>query len=147
MAVNLSDIAAMGGHLATRVVSVVGLGPDDLESLYEGIAGGGGRVRLPGGRRGPERRPAGGRERGRDGMGGRPRRSCGGARPGDTHLGHRAAGGVRRRAAAAAGQAARPPAGWPAEEGALVAAHARPRPALAAGAWPAGRGHRHDRCV
>jgi thiamine-monophosphate kinase len=37
MAVNLSDIAAMGGRPAHALVSVVGLGPDELEELYEGI--------------------------------------------------------------------------------------------------------------
>ena len=37
MAVNLSDIAAMGGSPCHAVVSVVGLGPPELEDLYTGI--------------------------------------------------------------------------------------------------------------
>jgi thiamine-monophosphate kinase len=47
MAVNLSDIAAMGGTPAQAVVSVVGLGPDDLESLYEGIVAAANEYRCP----------------------------------------------------------------------------------------------------
>jgi len=37
LAVNLSDIAAMGGRPGRAVVSVVGLGASELEQLYEGL--------------------------------------------------------------------------------------------------------------
>ncbi len=37
LAVNLSDIAAMGGTPGHALVSVVGLGPDGLEELYGGL--------------------------------------------------------------------------------------------------------------
>jgi len=47
MAVNLSDIAAMGGTPAQAVVSVVGLGPDDLERLYEGVVAAANEYRCP----------------------------------------------------------------------------------------------------
>jgi thiamine-monophosphate kinase len=47
MAVNLSDIAAMGGRPAHALVSVVGLGPPGLEELYEGIVDAASRYHCP----------------------------------------------------------------------------------------------------
>ncbi len=135
MAVNLSDIAAMGGTPGQAVVSVVGLGPPDLESLYEGVLAAAGEYHCP--------VVGGDLSAGRQvvvsvavtgSVDGPPvlRR---GARPGDTiwvtgALGASAAGlrVLRGRSLLEA----RPP--WPVEEEALVAAHARPRPALRAGA-------------
>ncbi len=135
MAVNLSDIAAMGGNPSQAVVSVVGLGPEELERLYDGVL-------------------AAAREYGCPVVGGDlsagqqvvvsvamtgsvdgPPVLRRGARPGDTiwvtgPLGA-AAAGLRVLKGRGSGGAERP---RPAEEDALVAAHARPRPALAAGA-------------
>jgi thiamine-monophosphate kinase len=132
MAVNLSDIAAMGGRPAHALVSVVGLGPDELEDLYEGIADAA-------------------REFGCDVVGGDL--SAGsevvvsvavtgwvdgepvlrsGARPGDRiwvtgPLGASAAGLRLLR------QSGPGPHAWGPTEQALVAAHARPRPAVVEG--------------
>jgi thiamine-monophosphate kinase len=132
LAVNLSDIAAMGGRPAQALVSVVGLGPDELEDLYEGIV-------------------EAAAEFGCDVVGGDL--SAGkevvvsvavtgwldgapvlrsGARPGDriwvtAPLGA-AAAGLRLLKQAGSG-----PHAWGPTEQALVSAHARPRPALAEG--------------
>ena len=136
MAVNLSDIAAMGGAPSQAVVSVVGLGPEDLESLYEGVLAAADEYRCPvvGGDLSAGRQVvvsvamAGS-------VDGPPvlRR---GARPGDTiwvtgPLGASAAG---LRVLRGRGPQAGRRWSWSAQEEALVAAHARPRPALAAGA-------------
>jgi thiamine-monophosphate kinase len=132
LAVNLSDIAAMGGRPAHALVSVVGLGPDELEELYEGIV-------------------AAAAEFGCDVVGGDL--SAGsevvvsvavtgwaegapvlrsGASPGDriwvtAPLGAAAAGLRLLR------QAGPGPHAWGAADQALVTAHARPRPAVAEG--------------
>jgi thiamine-monophosphate kinase len=135
MAVNLSDIAAMGGTPSQAVVSVVGLGPDDLESLYEGVLAAAGEYHCPvvGGdlSAGHEVVVSVAVTGFVDGLPVLRR----GARPGDTMwvtgpLGASAAGLRVLKGRRLPG--AQPP--WPAEEEALVAAHARPRPALAAGA-------------
>jgi thiamine-monophosphate kinase len=47
MAVSLSDIAAMGGAPAHSVVSVVGLGGAELELLYEGVLAAAAEYRCP----------------------------------------------------------------------------------------------------
>jgi len=132
MAVNLSDIAAMGGRPDHALVSVVGLGPDELEDLYEGIV-------------------EAAAEFGCDVVGGDL--SAGsevvvsvavtgwvdgepvlrsGARPGDRiwvtgPLGAAAAGLRLLR------QAGPVPHAWGQADQALVSAHARPRPAVAEG--------------
>ena len=135
MAVNLSDIAAMGGAPSYAVVSVVGLGPRDLESLYEGVLAAAEEYRCP--------VVGGDLSSGRQvvvtvavtgSVDGPPvlRR---GARPGDTiwvtgPLGAAAAGLRVLRGRRSQGTRQRPTA----EEEVLVSAHARPRPALVAGA-------------
>lgn len=149
MAVNLSDIAAMGGMPGYAVVSVVGLGPDELEQLYSGIVEASSQYSCP---------VVGGDLSGGDQLvvsvaltgwvdGSPVLRS--GARPGDRiwvtgPLGAAAAGlRVLRSAVLSAGGLG----GQGAEAGgasgsgsggdvqsALVRAHARPRPALAEGA-------------
>jgi thiamine-monophosphate kinase len=137
MAVNVSDIAAMGGSPSQAVVSVIGLGPGDLEHLYEGVL-------------------AAAKEYGCPVVGGDlsagqqvvvsvamtgtvdgPPVLRRGARPGDTiwvtgPLGAAAAGlrVLKERRSAGAEQRGQAEE----EEDALIAAHARPRPALAAGA-------------
>ena len=138
MAVNLSDIAAMGGVPGHALVSVVGLGPDELSVLYEGLLEAAATYRCP---------VVGGDLSGgaqpvvtvalTGWVDGRPilRR---GARPGDTiwvtaPLGAAAAGlRLLREAAAEPGPPGR--GRWGPAESNLVRAHARPRPALAEGA-------------
>ncbi len=134
MAVNLSDIAAMGGRPAHAVVSVIGLGPGGLEDLYEGVVQASTRYECP---------VVGGDLSGGDqlvvsvavtGSVDGPPVLRSGARPGDTiwvtgALGASAAGlRLLRQGAAHAGGA-----GPTSAELALVQAHARPRPALAEG--------------
>jgi len=135
MAVNLSDIAAMGGRPAHAVVSVVGLAPDEIEELYAGVLAAAAEYGCP---------VVGGDLSGGDQVvvsvaitgwvdGAPVLRS--GARPGDqlwvTGAVGAAAAGLRwLRAHHGAGQdlAER------SSEAVLVRAHARPRPAVAEGA-------------
>ncbi|MGH9107833.1 MAG: thiamine-phosphate kinase [Acidimicrobiales bacterium] len=139
MAVNLSDIAAMGGLPWCAVVSVVGLGGTDLEELYAGaleaadryscpVVGGdlsgGGQVVVTVAITGWSDRPV----------------LRNGARPGDAiwvtaPLGAAAAGlrllrDQARRARPAPGASRDPLEGASADRSALARAHARPRPAL-----------------
>jgi thiamine-monophosphate kinase len=137
MAVNLSDIAAMGGVPAHALVSVVGAGPEELDRLYEGILQAaaafdcpvvGGdlssgtelvvSVALTGWVKGPPVLRSG-------------------AHPGDTiwvtgKLGSAAAGLRLLQRAGPPGLAG--PHVWTDAERDLVSAHSRPRPALAEGA-------------
>jgi thiamine-monophosphate kinase len=132
MAVNLSDIAAMGGRPAHALVSVVGLGPDELEELYEGITEAAAEFGCPvvGGdlSAGHEVVVSVAITGWADGW--PVLRS--GAGPGDSiwvtsPLGA-AAAGLRLLKEAGPG-----PHAWGAAEHALVRAHARPRPALREG--------------
>lgn len=134
LAVNLSDIAAMGGRPAHAVVSVVGLGADGLASLYEGMLAAAARFACP---------VVGGDLSGGDQVvvsvavtgwvdGRAVLRS--GATPGDVlwvtgPLGAAAAGLRLLRQAGPGGRARLTEA-----EDRLAEAHARPTPALAAGA-------------
>jgi thiamine-monophosphate kinase len=133
MAVNLSDIAAMGGRPGHAVVSVVGLRPSEVEELYGGILEASALYSCP---------VVGGDLSGGDQVvvavtvtgwaEGRPVLRSG-ARPGDRiwvtgPLGASAAGLRWLRA-----HGAPLVAGAGAAEQALVRAHARPRPALAEG--------------
>jgi thiamine-monophosphate kinase len=136
MAVNLSDIAAMGGTPGHALVSVVGAGPDQLGSLYDGILEAAAVYGCP--------VVGGDLSAGQElvisialtGWVDGPPVLRSGARPGDTIWVTRPLGG------AAAGlrllQEAGPPgpAGvhrWTEMDRQLVQAHARPRPALAEG--------------
>jgi thiamine-monophosphate kinase len=136
MAVNLSDIAAMGGTPGHALVSVVGLGPDDLNALYEGVLEAAETYRCPvvGGDLSAGAQPV--VTVAVTGWVDGPPVLRSGARPGDTiwvtaPLGAAAAGLRLLRQGAAAG----PPtgSGWSRAESDLVRAHARPRPALAEG--------------
>ncbi len=137
MAVNLSDIAAMGGIPGHALVSVVGAAPDQLGSLYDGILEAAAAYGCP--------VVGGDLSVGQElvitvalsGWVDGPPVLRSGARPGDTIWVSRPLGG------AAAGlrllQEAGPPgpAGvhrWTDVDRQLVQAHARPRPALAEGA-------------
>jgi thiamine-monophosphate kinase len=137
MAVNLSDIAAMGGTPGHALVSVVGASPDELRSLYEGILEAAAAYDCPvvGGdlSAGSEMVVSVSLTGRVDG----PPVLRSGARPGDTiwvtgRLGAAAAGLRLLKAAGPAGSAG--PHRWSPAESDLVQAHARPRPALAAGA-------------
>lgn len=132
MAVNLSDIAAMGGRPLYAVSSVVGLGPDGLDELYRGMGAASARYSCPivGGDL------SGGREMSVTvavwGVVDEHAVLRSGARPGDNvwvsgPLGAAAAGLRVLRRAAEGG------ASLSAEEEALAQAHARPLPALDAG--------------
>jgi len=135
MAVNLSDIAAMGANPSRAVVSVVGLGPAELESLYEGVLAAAGEYNCP--------VVGGDLSAGRQvvvsvamtGTVDGPPVLRRGARPGDTiwvtgPLGA-AAAGLRLLEERRSEGGWRP---WAPVEEVLVRAHARPRPAVAAGA-------------
>jgi thiamine-monophosphate kinase len=133
IAVNLSDIAAMGGRAAHALVSVVGLGPDELEDLYEGIVEAAAEFGcdvvggdLSGGKEVVVSVAVTGWADGAPVL-------RNGARPGDriwvtAPLGA-AAAGLRLLRQAGPGRHA-----WGPTEQALVSAHARPRPAMAEGA-------------
>ena len=137
MAVNLSDIAAMGGIPGHALISVVGAGPDELRSLYEGILEAAVAYDCPvvGGdlSAGSEMVVSVSLTGRVDG----PPVLRSGAQPGDTiwvtgRLGAAAAGLRLLKAAGPSG-----PGGahrWSPAESDLVRAHARPRPALAEGA-------------
>jgi thiamine-monophosphate kinase len=138
LAVNLSDIAAMGGTPGHALVSVVGFKPAELELLYEGLL--------------EVSREYGCPVVGGDLSGGPAQVVSvaltgwvtgapvlrGGARPGDNiwvsaPLGAAAAGlRLLRRGYDSAGEGQQ--RHWGADEQRLVMAHARPRPALAEGA-------------
>ena len=137
MAVNLSDIAAMGGVPGHALVSVVGATTDQLSALYEGILEAAGAYNCP---------VVGGDLSGgaelvisvavTGWVSGAPvlRR---GAHPGDSiwvtgRLGGAAAGLRLLKQSGPPGRSGREP--WAEADGDLVRAHARPRPALAAGA-------------
>jgi thiamine-monophosphate kinase len=136
MAINLSDIAAMGGTPGHALVSVVGLGPDDIDALYEGVLEAAATYRCPvvGGDLSAGKQPV--VTVAVTGWVDGPPVLRSGARPGDTiwvsaPLGAAAAGLRLLRQAATPGS----PAGGERTkaESQLVRAHARPRPALAEG--------------
>jgi thiamine-monophosphate kinase len=140
MAVNLSDIAAMGGSPGRAVVSVVGLGPPGLDRLYEGVLEAAEQYHCPvvGGdlSAGLQLVVTVAMTGWVDG----PPVLRRGARPGDTiwvtgPLGAAAAGLrlLQDRRAEQGRRAERARRPWLPEEDALVRAHARPRPAVAAG--------------
>jgi thiamine-monophosphate kinase len=137
LAVNLSDIAAMGGRPGHAVVSVVGLSPSEVEELYGGLLEASALYSCP---------VVGGDLSAGDQVvvsvavtgwaEGHPVLRSG-ARPGDQiwvtgPLGA-AAAGLRCLRARGAAPAPGAQAGAGAVEEALVRAHARPRPALAEG--------------
>lgn len=137
MAVNLSDIAAMGGAPGHALVTVVGARPEQLRSLYEGILEAAGSYHCP--------VVGGDLSAGAElvvsvamtgWVNGAPVLRSG-ARPGDTiwvtgALGAASAGLRLLKEAGPPGPAG--PRRWTGPESVLVRAHARPRPALAEGA-------------
>jgi thiamine-monophosphate kinase len=138
LAVNLSDIAAMGGRPGVALASVVGLGADGLEELYQGLLAAAEEYHCA---------VVGGDLSQGDGVvvsvavtgwvEGRPVLRSG-ARPGDSvwvsgPLGA-AAAGLRLLQGLGPAQARQARAGLAPVGRALVEAHARPRPALEAGA-------------
>jgi thiamine-monophosphate kinase len=137
MVVNLSDIAAMGGVPGHALVSVIGAGPQQLSSLYEGILEAAAAYNCP--------VVGGDLSSGAElvvsvaltGWVSGPPVLRSGARPGDTiwvtgPLGGAAAG--LRLLKQAGPPSATEPHLWTEGESELVRAHARPRPALAEGA-------------
>ena len=137
MAVNLSDIAAMGGTAAYALVSVIGAGLDELDQLYAGILEAAATYSCP--------VVGGDLSAGTElavsvavaGWVSGPPVLRSGARPGDTiwvtgRLGAAAAGLRLLREAGSS----RPtgPDRWSGREADLIRAHARPTPALGAGA-------------
>ena len=152
MAVNLSDIAAMGGVPGHALVSVVGASPDSWAHLYEGILEAATAYSCPvvGGDL------SGGAELvvsvALTGWVDGPPVLRSGAQPGRHHLGHRAAGRRRRPGCGCSGKprSSGPSGRWKwSEADERACPGARPAPAgLGRGSnGPAGRRHRHDRRI